>query len=430
MKTTVKHLSDTRVVVTIALDAAELEAAEQVALHKFAKDIKVNGFRKGKAPLELVKKNTDQALLGQETLENALSKGVAEGFLNNDLQALEQPSIEVKKYVPGQEMEFTAEADVLPKITLGDHKKLKATKQKTEVTDAEVEEVIERIAQSSSEKKAVKRAAKMGDETVIDFVGKLKGEAFPGGTGNDYPLTLGSGSFIPGFEEALVGVKAGDKKDVELSFPKDYHAKDLAGKKVTFETTVKTVNEIVKPKLDDEFAAKVGPFSSMKDLRNDIKREITARNDQKAEDQYKDDLVRDLVKKTKVAAPKALVEMQLQSLEQDLTQNLMYQGMNFEQYLESKGYKDRDEWVKKEAEEAAEFRVKAGLTLAELSKALKVEATSDELASEINAYKTQYANNPEMAKRFDEPEVQREIANQLLTRKTLDILVDANTKKK
>jgi trigger factor len=416
------------VVVTIALDAAELEAAEQVALHKFAKDIKVNGFRKGKAPLELVKKNTDQALLGQETLENALSKGVAEGFLNNDLQALEQPSIEVKKYVPGQEMEFTAEADVLPKITLGDHKKLKATKQKTEVTDAEVEEVIERIAQSSSEKKAVKRAAKMGDETVIDFVGKLKGEAFPGGTGNDYPLTLGSGSFIPGFEEALVGVKAGDKKDVELSFPKDYHAKDLAGKKVTFETTVKTVNEIVKPKLDDEFAAKVGPFSSMKDLRNDIKREITARNDQKAEDQYKDDLVRDLVKKTKVAAPKALVEMQLQSLEQDLTQNLMYQGMNFEQYLESKGYKDRDEWVKKEAEEAAEFRVKAGLTLAELSKALKVEATSDELASEINAYKTQYANNPEMAKRFDEPEVQREIANRLITEKTVDELVRLNTK--
>ena len=428
MKTTVKHLSDTRVVVTIALDAAELEAAEQVALHKFAKDTKVNGFRKGKAPLELVKKNTDQALLGQETLENALSKGVAEGFLNNDLQALEQPSIEVKKYVPGQEMEFTAEADVLPEITLGDHKKLKATKQKTEVTDAEVEEVIERIAQSSSEKKAVKRAAKMGDETVIDFVGKLKGEAFPGGTGNDYPLTLGSGSFIPGFEEALVGVKAGDKKDVELSFPKDYHAKDLAGKKVTFETTVKTVNEIVKPKLDDEFAAKVGPFSSMKDLRNDIKREITARNDQKAEDQYKDDLVRDLVKKTKVAAPKALVEMQLQSLEQDLTQNLMYQGMNFEQYLESKGYKDRDEWVKKEAEEAAEFRVKAGLTLAELSKALKVEATSDELASEINTYKTQYANNPEMAKRFDEPEVQREIANRLITEKTVDELVRLNTK--
>jgi trigger factor len=428
MKTTVKHLSDTRVVVTIALDAAELEAAEQVALHKFAKDTKVNGFRKGKAPLELVKKNTDQALLGQETLENALSKGVAEGFLNNDLQALEQPSIEVKKYVPGQEMEFTAEADVLPEITLGDHKRLKATKQKTEVTDAEVEEVIERIAQSSSEKKAVKRAAKMGDETVIDFVGKLKGEAFPGGTGNDYPLTLGSGSFIPGFEEALVGVKAGDKKDVELSFPKDYHAKDLAGKKVTFETTVKTVNEIVKPKLDDEFAAKVGPFSSMKDLRNDIKREITARNDQKAEDQYKDDLVRDLVKKTKVAAPKALVEMQLQSLEQDLTQNLMYQGMNFEQYLESKGYKDRDEWVKKEAEEAAEFRVKAGLTLAELSKALKVEATSDELASEINTYKTQYANNPEMAKRFDEPEVQREIANRLITEKTVDELVRLNTK--
>lgn len=147
----------------------------------------------------------------------------------------------------------------------------------------------------------------MGDETVIDFVGKLKGEAFPGGTGNDYPLDARERLFIPGFEEALVGVKAGDKKDVELSFRRTITQKILRAKKLRLRQQSKQSTKLSNQKLDDEFAAKVGPFSSMKDLRNDIKREITARNDQKAEDQYKDDLVRDLVKKRKLAAPKALV---------------------------------------------------------------------------------------------------------------------------
>lgn len=430
MKATVKNISETRVLVTVTVDATELEAAEQVALKKLSKEVKVDGFRKGHVPLAIVKKNVDPNALAQETLENALSKGVADAFIGNNLQALERPEVEVKKFVPGDVLEFTAEGDVLPKVTLGDYKKLKITKPEIKVTKADIDEVIERMQKGFAEKKETKDAAKDGDETVIDFVGKQDGVAFEGGTGNDYPLTLGSNSFIPGFEAALVGLKAGDKKDIELTFPRDYHAKNLAGAKVVFETTVKKVNAVTLPELNDEFAAKAGPFTSMKELKDDIKREITAQREREGEDKLKDDVVKQLVAKSKVSVPAVLREDQIKSIEQDLQQNLMYQGMSLEQYLESRGFADREAWVKGEATEAADNRIKAGLVLAELSKELKIEATADELAEHVNMYKDRYKNNPDMAKRFDEPEAQREIANRLITEKTVDELVELNTKKK
>ena len=427
MKTTVTHESDTRVKVVVAADHAELAAAEQVALKRLAKTVKVNGFRTGHVPLEIVKKHADPNALAQETLDAALNRAVAEAFLSNDLQVLARPEVEIKKYVPGELLEFTAEADVLPEVKLGDYKKLKVKKAAVNVDKKEIDEVIERIQKGLSEKKEVKRAAKIGDETVIDFVGKKDGEAFQGGTGKDYPLVLGSNSFIPGFEDALVGLKAGDTKDVKLAFPKDYHAKDLAGQDVVFEVTVKKVNSVKLPALDDKFAAKAGPFTSMEDLRRDIKAEITAQAERRVKDDLKDELVKQLVAKSTVSVPSVLRDDQIRSLEQDLRQNLMYRGRTLEQYFEEKGYADRDAWVKAEANDAADARIKAGLVLAQLSKELKIEATADELAAHINTYKQQDANNPKMAKHFDKPEAQREVANRLITEKTIDKLVELNS---
>ena len=428
MKTTIKHLSDTRVLVTVQLGNTELENAEQVALKKLSKKVKVAGFRKGHVPLAVAQKNLDPNVLSQETLDNALSKAVAKAFLDNELQALERPSVEVKKYVPNSELEFTAECEIVPKVVLGDYKKLTVKASSVQVTAKEIDEVVGRIQKSFSEKKETKEAAKLGDETIIDFVGKKDDVAFDGGTGTDYALTLGSKSFIPGFEEALVGHAANETVIVPLTFPKDYQSKDLAGKKVTFEVVIKKVNQVILPELDDVLAAKSGPFTSIKDLRADIKRELKARKDADQLDETKDDLVKQLIAKSKVAVPKLLIDDQVQSIEQDLTQNLMYQGMTLEQYYESKGLKDRDEWVEKEANPVAEMRVQAGLVLAELSKIEKIKATADELAERINTFKTQYANKPDMAKRFDEPEIQREVANRLLTEKTVDMLVALNTK--
>lgn len=430
MKTDVKKLSPTRVKVTIKLGSEELEAAEQVALTKLAKDVKAPGFRKGKVPASVVKKNVSAELLAQQTLDDALSKAVADAFIAENLQVIQRPEVDVKKFVPGQELEFVAEAEILPEIKLGDYKKLTAKATPVKVTKEEIDNVISRIASGMSEKKEVKRAAKNGDEAVIDFVGKKGDVPFDGGTGNDYPLTLGSNSFIPGFEEGIVGKKAGETFDLKLDFPKDYHVKDLAGEKVTFTTTLKTVNELIEPKLDAEFAAKAGPFKTMKELTDDIKRELTAQREKEAVEKQKDALVSELIEKSDVPVPEVLVDDQVRSIEQDMTQNLMYQGITMDQYIENQKFKDKDDWMKKEARPAAEKRVQAGLVLAELSKVEKIEASSEELAEHLNQYRSQYQNNPEMVKRFEEPEVQRDVANRLITEKTVDRLVELNSKKK
>lgn len=427
MKTSVKHLSETKVVLTISLTSEELADAKQVALHKLSKEIKAPGFRKGKVPASVAAKHVAPAALDQQTIEDALSKAVAEAFLAENLQALERPAVEIKKYVPDQELEFTAETEIIPEVKLGNYKKLKLKKEKVVATKEEVDETLERVRTSLAEKSSVKRAAKNGDEAVIDFVGKKDDVPFEGGTGNGYPLVLGSNSFIPGFEEAIVGHKAGEVFDVPLAFPVDYHAKDLAGQKVVFTVTLNEVKEAKLPELDDKLAAKAGPFKSLAELTDDIKRELSSQKQRESDEKLKDDAVKQLIAASKVPVPDILVDDQSRSIEQDFMQNLSYRGMTLEQYLSSSDFKDRDDWLEKEVKPAASDRVKAGLLLAELSKAEKIEASSEELAETINKYKQQYANNPEMAKRFDDPMVQRDIANRLLTEKTVDRLVDLNS---
>lgn len=425
MKTTVKHLSDTKVELTISLGEKELKDAEHVALTKLAKNVKVPGFRKGHAPASVVAKHVDPNALGQQTLDDALSKAVAEAFVSEEIQALDRPAVEIKKFVPGSELEFTAETEILPKVTLGDYKKLKLTKEKVSVTAKEVDEIIDRMRKGSAERKAVERAAKNGDEVLIDFIGKQNGVAFDGGTANDYTLALGSGQFVPGFEEGIVGHKAGDEFELKLSFPKDYHSKALAGAEVVFETKLKEVKELVLPELDDAFAAKAGPFKTVEEMKADIKREITEQKEREATNKLKDDVVAQLIEVSTVPAPEVLVDDQARSIEQDMTQNLMYQGMTLDMYLESKNW-TKEEWLAGEVRETAEKRVKAGLALAEVSKQENVTATDEELAETINQFQQQYG--AKSGQDFTRPEIQRDIANRLLTDKTIDLLVAINTK--
>lgn len=429
MKTSKKQLTDTKIEMTITLGKSELADAEQVAITKLASQIKVSGFRKGKVPASVAAKHVDPNQLSQQTLEDALSNAVATAFTDQKIQALERPAVEIKKFVPGSELEFTAEVEILPEITLGDYKKLKADKTPIKVSVEEVSEVIERMRQGFAEKAEVKRAAKLGDDTLIDFVGKKDDIPFEGGTGNDFSLTLGSNSFIPGFEEGIVGKNAGETFDLDLEFPKDYHVKDLKGQKVVFTTTLKQVLESKLPEVDDEFAKKSGPFETVKDLKVDIKRELTDQKEREVKEKLKDELVSQLVDVSKVPAPEILVSDQARSIEQDMTQNLMYQNITLEQYLENKGFKNKEEWLEKEVNPAAKKRVQAGLVLAELSKVEAVKATNQELEEYVELYRKQYASNPEAAKQFDQPETRRDLANRLLTEKTVERLVELNTLK-
>lgn len=426
MKKSVKHLSDTQVEITVNLTPQELDDAKSVALERLAHDIKVPGFRKGRVPASVAAKHVAPDALAEKTLESALNKAVADAFMSEKLQALDRPEVEVKKYVPGSELEFTASCEILPTVKLGNYKKLTAQPEKVTVAKKDVDEIIGRIRQGYAEKKSVKRAAKLQDEVNINFVGKKDGVAFEGGTAKGYDIVLGSGSFIPGFEDAIVGHKVGQTFDVALNFPKTYHVADLKGAPVVFTVTLNDIKEVVLPELTDELAAQAGPFKTVKELQTDIKREITAQKEREATERWKDALVSELVEKSTVPVPQILVNDQLQSIERDMVQNLAYQGLTLDNYLAEKNYKDKQAWLESEAKDSAEKRVKAGLVLAELSKQEKIEATKEELLEQMNLLGQQY-NDEAMREQLKTPEAQRDIANRLLTNKTVDRLVELNT---
>jgi trigger factor len=426
MKTTVKNLSDTKVQVTITVDASELADAEKVALVKLSKNVKVPGFRSGKVPASVAAKHVEPQALQEQLMDDAISKAVAEAFMAEEIQALERPTVDIKKYVPGDMLEFVAEVEVLPAVKLGDYKKLTAKAGKVSVTAEEIDEIIERMRNGLAEKKDVTRAAKDGDETLIDFVGKKDGVAFDGGTGTDYTLKLGSNQFIPGFEEGVIGHKTGEEFDIDLAFPDDYHAKDLAGEKVTFTVTLKKVTASELPEIDDELAKKAGPFETVAELKDDIKREITAQKEKEVGEKLRDDLIAELIEKSTVPVPELLVQDQMRSIEQDFAQNLAYRGLDLDTYLTTNGFPTEEEWREKEVKPAAERRTQAGMVLSELSKAENVTATDEEIDEHVNVHRKQYENNPETLKQFDTPEVRRDIANHYVTEKTIERLVELN----
>lgn len=426
MKTKLKNISDVKVELTISLGAEELKAAEQVALTKLAKEVKIEGFRKGKAPLEMVAAQVDPILLNQETLENALSKSVAEAFLKEKVQAINRPEVDVKKFIPGTELEFTATTEIMPKVELGDYKKLGVKKEAAKVSKKEVKETIDRILKNFAEKKKVEREAKNGDEVIIDFLGKKDGVAFDGGKAEKFPLELGSKSFIPGFEEGLIGKKAGDELSLDLEFPKDYHAKDLAGAKVVFEVKIHEVRENVEPEINEEFLSKLGDFKTKEEFEKQIEEDLKTQKQAEADEKFKDEIVKKLAEVSKVPVPEILLEDQKRSIEMDMQQNLMYSGLSLEDYLERMG-KTREEWLEKDVKEAAEMRVKSGLALAELSKVEKVKSDTKELDARIAQLKEQYGNSKEVQKQLSSDDVRRNLANQILTEKTIDLLVKFNS---
>lgn len=428
MKTSVKYLSDTKVAVNVTLGVSELKDAELAALNELGKDIKVPGFRKGKVPVSVVSKNVNPNVLAQKTLESALSKAVADAFISEKLQALDRPEVEVKKFVPGSELEFTAESEVMPKIKIGNYKNLKSTAKKVSVTKKDIAEITDRLKKGFASKKTVQRPAKLTDEVNIDFEGKKDGIAFDGGKGEKYDLVLGSNSFIPGFEDGIIGKKTGETFDLKLTFPEDYHADNLKGAEVVFTTTINEIKEVVEPELNDELAAKAGPFKTVEELEDDIKREITKQKETEATEKLKDDLVAELVEKSTVPVPDVLLKDQMKLIEQDTNRNLMYRGMSIDDYIKSLKYKDKNDWLENEVRPIAEKRVKAGLLLAELSKVEKIEATENELLEKINQLGKQYPSE-DMRKHLKTPEVQRDVANRILTEKTVDRLVSLNSKK-
>jgi trigger factor len=428
MQVTKKNLSDTKVQLTLQADADQLKKVKKEVLEHLAKELRLPGFRPGKAPLAMVEKNVNPATMQTEFLDQAMNLMYVTALQENNLRPVAQPQVKIQKFVPFETLEVDVEVEVVGEIKLPDYKKIKLAKKESKVTAKEVTEVIDQIKKREAEKKDVDRATKDGDQVVIDFKGvdtKTK-EAINGADGKDYPLLLGSNTFIPGFETNLVGMKPGEEKTFTLTFPKDYGVKTLQNRKVDFTVTIKKVQEVVEPKVDDAFAAKVGPFKNVDELKADIKKQLQTEKDYQSDREYTDELLTKITKDSKVAIPDALIDEQLERLLNDHKQNAMYRGTTWKEFLEGEG-KTEEEYAKAIRPDA-ELRVKAGLVLGEIADKEGVEVTPEELEIRMQMLKAQYPDE-KMQAELDKPEARREIASRMVSEKTVDKLVGYATAK-
>ena len=426
MKVTTKKLSDTKVEVTVSLDQKDLKIAEEQAVLRLSKEIKVQGFRPGKVPAEIARKNINPNDLASTTADIAVRRTVPQAFEEAKNVPLVIPNVDIVKFVPGEVLEYKAVADIIPEIKLGDYKNLKVKREEFKVKQADIDDVLARVRNAYAEKQVVKREAKIDDEVVIDFEGSLDGEKFEGGAAKDFKLKLGSHQFIPGFEEGIVGHSAGDRFDLELTFPKDYHAEKLAGKKTVFNVLLKQVSEFILPELNDDFAKKCGPFKTMADLKLDIENNLTEQNKVKSDEKFKDDLVNELIKKSKISAPEILIEDQIRFIKQDIEANAKAQGLSFEDYLKQTGQTEAD-W-KKQVKEIAETRVKASLALQMLAKEEKIDVENEIVDAKINELREVYKKSKEALASLKNNNVRQDIKNRMVIEKTLNYLVELNSK--
>lgn len=421
MQTKVAKPSSTEAVLTIVAADKELATIKQAVLKSFEGKVKVPGFRAGHVPPEVLEKHLDANALSAEFLEQAIEQLYPQAVRAEKLRPVDRPNIDLVKYVPFNELEFKATIPVLGSVTVADYKKIKLPKPVVKLTTKDVDEVLESLREQLATKKDVDRAAASGDTAFIDFKGTdSKGQPINGADGSDYPLTLGSNAFIPGFEDNVIGMKAGEEKTFTLTFPKDYGVKALANKKVTFAVTVTKVQESTKPKLDDAFAAKVGPFKSLADLKSDIKKQVGLERQQQADREYESELVRKITDKSKVDIPAVLIDEQIERIEQSERQNLAYRGQTWQEHLAEEGVTEAEHKEQKRPE--AESRVKASIVLAEISDLEGLEVSATEIDNRLAEYKAQY-KDANMQAELDKPEARQDVASRILTEKTVTKLV-------
>jgi len=298
---------------------------------------------------------------------------------------------------------------------------MKKKKPTVKVGSKEVDEVINNIRLRLADKVEVKRASKKDDEVVIDFVGyNEKDEKLKGGSGTDYPIRLGSKTFIPGFEENVIGLKKGADKTFDLSFPKEYNVKALAGKKARFTVNVKSVKEVNQPDADDEFAKKAGPFKTINELREDVEKQLLVQKEKDETQKIKNEIIEEIAQKSKLELPETLVDQQVEALKRDLTQNLTYRGLTWDEFLAQEGTNDED-FKKDKLLPDAKLRVQIGLVLSDIAQDEKITVTPEEFEVQLQLLKGQYKDDA-MQKQLESPEAKREVMSQMLSSKTVEHL--------
>jgi len=430
MQVNSQTISKNKTKLTIIADHTELDSMKKHILeHHFQNDVKVAGFRQGKVPLELVEKNADPNQVQGQFLDEIVNDLYSKSVIQNKFKVIDQPKIEITKFVPYSQLEFTAEISILEDIKLPDYKNMKLAKDVIKpVTKIDINQVIERIRTQLAEKKDVNRACKDGDQVWIDFEGvDDKGKAVEGAKGQDYPLIIGSNTFIPGFETNVVGLKANDKKTFILKFPKDYHLKALASRDVTFKIDVIKVQEIVKPEINDDLAAKSGPFKTLVELEADIKKQLQFEKQVELDRSYEADLIKKITDKTDFDIPEALINSEIENKLKELKQNLTYRGQTFSEYLKQESLTE-DQLKDKNLRPEAEDRLRHSIVLSEIAEVENIKVLATEVDARIAQIKQQYTDQSSQEE-INKPEFRQQIGSRIVAEKTLNLLTQFATSK-
>ena len=375
---------------TIEVAAEDLEKAMQNAYQKAKGRISIPGFRKGKAPRKMIEQMYGKGIFLEDAANALIPEHYSKALAECELEIVSQPTIDITQAEPGKAFIFTAEVAVKPEVTLGEYKGVEVPKSETEVTDEDVEAELKKEQEKNSRTVTVEdRGAENGDITTIDFEGFVDGEAFEGGKGTDYPLTLGSGSFIPGFEDQLVGAKAGDHVEVKVTFPEEYQAKELAGKEAVFQCDVKKVEAKELPELDDDFAQDASEFDTLAEYKEDIKKNLTEKKEKEARAAKENAAVDKAIENAQMEIPDAMLNTQVRQMLDDFSRRMQSQGLTMEQYFQFTGM--TLEKMQEEMKPQALKRIQTRLVLEKIAEVENIQPTDEEVEEEFkkmaDAYK-------------------------------------------
>jgi trigger factor len=426
METKITSQTDTEVQFSVTVDEKHLIPIKTEVFDDLRRRVKVSGFRPGKAPDMIVERELGSSTVQSEFIEHAIQHTYVDSIKEQKLAVVGSPKVSLEKFVPYTQLLYNVTVELMPKVKLADYKNFHIKRPAVSIDPKEVTKTIEELRRRVAVRLDSEQPAKKGDEVNFDFEGTKDGQPVPGASAKNQTLQLGSGSFIPGFEEELTGLKKGDEKTFDIRFPKNYHETSLADQVVTFKVKLNSVTDLVLPEINDEFAGQVGPFTSVEELNTDITGKITGEKTEAAARQYEQEVLDKLLKDSSFKTPESLVEQQLDRMRGELDQNLASSGLNIEKYLELTQKSSDD--MAKEMRPEAERRVGLAMVLTEVATEESLAVNTQELDDEIARLKQDYPD-PKTQSELDNPSTREEVYNHLMASKVIAKLISyADTK--
>ncbi len=428
MSLQVEKLEKNMAKLTVEVPVEEMEKAVEKAYQKNKGQISIPGFRKGKVPRAMVEKMYGKGIFLEEAANSVIPSAYEKALDECEEEIVSSPEIEVVELVPEKPFIFTALVALKPEIELGKYKGVTVEKEDTAVSEEEVSAEIEKERERNARTISVEdRPVKDGDMTVIDFEGSVDGQAFEGGKGESYPLTIGSGAFIPGFEEQMVGAKLEEEIEVNVTFPEDYHAEELAGKAAVFKVTVKEIKEKELPELDDEFAAEVSEFDTLAEYKEDVLKKLTEKKEEEAKNAKESKVIEAIVEDSNMEIPDAMVSTTQKQMVDEFAQRIQMQGLSLEQYFQFTGL--TPEKMMEQVKPQAEARIKSRLVLEAVVKAENIQVTEEDFDKEIERMASMYQMEADKVRETVGEHGKKEIMKDLAVAKAAEFVVE-NAKEK